>query len=48
MNVKETLESLIPAIADIEGGYYETVCEFIHDANVGLERINSPYRFNAS
>ena len=45
---KEILEALIPAIADIEHGYYENICYFISDANKGLERLGSPYRFEST
>ena len=48
MTTQETLEALIPAIMEIEGGYYENVCFFISDANAGLERIGSPYRYKAN
>jgi len=48
MTTKETLEALIPAIMEIEGGYYENICFFISDANAGLERIGSPYRYKAT
>ncbi len=36
ISIQETLEALIPAIMEIEGGYYLNVCEFISDANRGL------------
>lgn len=48
MTTKETLEALIPAIMEIEGRYYETVCEFISDANRGLAAAGSPYRFEST
>ena len=48
MTTKETLEALIPAIMEIEGGYYENVCKFISNANKELERLGSPYRFEST
>jgi hypothetical protein len=48
ISIQETLEALIPAIMEIEGGYYAKVCEFISDANKGLANIGSPYRFEST
>ena len=48
LSTKETLESLIPAIMEIEGGYYENICEFITAANNGLSATGSPYRFEST
>ncbi len=48
ISIQETLEALIPAIMEIEGGYYANVCEFISDANRGLTEIGSPYRFEST
>lgn len=48
VSAKETLEALIPAIMEIEGGFYENVCEFIEAANKGLEQLGSPYRFEST
>lgn len=45
ISAKATLEALIPAIMDIERGYLEHVLGFVSDANKGLERLGSPYRF---
>jgi hypothetical protein len=47
-DVKETLEALIPAIMEIEGGYYSTVCEFISDANRCLAGVDYQYRFEST
>jgi len=48
VSTKNTLEALIPAIMDIERGYHEHVVAFLSDANKGLERVGSPYRFTAT
>jgi hypothetical protein len=45
LDVKATLESLIPAIKNIEAGYYSVVCYFLADANKSLADAGSPYRF---
>lgn len=46
--IRETLEAMIPAILEIEGGYHENACEFISDANQGLAEIGSSYCFEAT
>lgn len=48
ISAKKALEALIPAIMEIEGGYYVNVCEFISDANKGLSATGSLYRFEST
>ncbi len=44
-SVKQTLEALIPAIKDIESGWYEYIEYFEQLANERLAELGSPYRY---
>jgi hypothetical protein len=45
---EETLETLIPAIREIELGHYDTVCEFLDGANRVLNAVGSNYEYRAT